>query len=275
MLLLEFNSNTSIQVSPSSWGGNPRLVVRKLYSQLAKIQPITKSEISTAKNKSRSRAPKSPYTGQSKSLTTGKALNNLSQIPLSSWNPQYASWAPAPLTPHNCYNTQSNTLTFIRNTVHTNQCHTVTRDFPNEKNTQQPPGHRTYLECETRGKVGKTGPTDKYNSQHDKNTASQKYEDYIREYTLHRNKCIDIIRTAFQDIRDVLKERESQRKNNLTSRNLQHNVNTEIDQMSDPPHQVTDKNHTNHKLHTPDTNPHLKGAATKPSWLPSLLLLRL
>ena len=318
MLLLGFNLNTNIQVSPSKWGGIPHIVVTKLYFQLARIQLITKSELSTAhpsrcktyrwvktppvtrgcfahplgckssklwvktphitrgcsahphgcksytqqlaqlstaKNKSRSRAPKSPYTGQSKSLTTGKTLNNLSQIPLSSWNPQYASWAPAPLTPHNCYNTQSNTLTFIRNIVHTNQCHTVTRYFPNEKHTQQPPGHRTYLEYETRGKVGKIGPTDKYNSHHVTKTASQKYENYLREYNLHRNKCIDIIRTAFQDIRDELKERESQRKNNTTSRTSQYNVNTEIDQTSDSPHQVTDKNYINHKLNTPDTNP--------------------
>ena len=121
MLLLEFNFNTSIQVSPSKWGGIPHIVVTKLNFQLARIQLITKSALSTAKNKSRSRAPKSPYTGQPKSLTTGNTLNNLSQIPLTSWNPLYASWAPAPLAPHDWNYKQSITRPFIRNIEHANK----------------------------------------------------------------------------------------------------------------------------------------------------------
>ena len=66
MLLLEFISNTNIQVSPSKWGGIPHIVVTKLYFQLARIQLITKSALSTAQTKSRSRATKSPFTGHTK-----------------------------------------------------------------------------------------------------------------------------------------------------------------------------------------------------------------
>jgi hypothetical protein len=112
-----------------------------------------------------------------------------------------------------------------------------------------------YLESEIRGIVGKIGPTDKYTSHHVTDTASQKYENYLREYTLHRNKCIAIIRTAFKDIRDMLNERDSQRQNNITFHISQHNVNTEIGQMSDMAHQGTNKIYLHHKLHTPDTNP--------------------
>ena len=149
-------------------------------------------------------------------------------------------WVYAPEnTTRNPRNT--NQSSFIRNTVRKNQRHTLTRDSPD---VQQPPGHRTYPEYHTRGTVGKIRPNDKHNSHHVTNTASQKYEDYLREYNIHRNKCIDIIRTAFQDIRDALKKRESQRQN------------TEIDQTSESPQQVTGKNHMTNTLHTPDTNPH-------------------
>jgi hypothetical protein len=150
-------------------------------------------------------------------------------------------------------NHTTNQSSFI-NLEQTDQYHTETGDSPNS-NKIQPPDlsmHREYVEKST---VRKIGPNDKYNSHHATNTASQKYEDYLREYNIHRNKCTDIIRTAFQNIRDVLKERESQRKNNITSHNSQNNANTKNDQTSESPQQVTGKNHITHKWLTPDTNP--------------------
>ena len=50
------------------------------------------------------------------------------------------------------------------------------------------------------------------NQQQDMDTAAQKYQKYLREYNIHRNQCINIIRKALQDIRDDLKQREQKRK---------------------------------------------------------------
>ena len=255
MVLSEFISDTTIQVSPSKWGGIPHIVVTKLYSQLARIQLITKSALSTAQTKSRSRATKSPFTGHKKSLT-GDTSNNPPQTTLtSSWNPHYASWAPAPLDPYDWNNKKSITSPFIRNTAHTNHCHTENRDLPNQNHIQQPPDHRPYLKYGTRGRFGKIGSTDKYHSHHDTETASQKYENYLREYTLHRNKCIDIIRTAFQDIRDEIQERESRRTNNTTSRTSQYIAHSETEQLNYL-HRVQHTKHTEHQLTTQDKIPH-------------------
>ena len=126
----------------------------------------------------------------------------------------------------------------IRTTVCKNQRHTLTRD----PDIQQPPGHRTYPEHHTRVTVGKIRLNDKLTNHQVTNTATQKYEDYLRKYNIHRNKCIEIIRTAFQDIRDTLKKRESQRQN------------TETEQTSEPLQQVIGKKHMTNTLHTLNTN---------------------
>jgi hypothetical protein len=56
-------------------------------------------------------------------------------------------------------------------------------------------------------------------NQYATDTVTQQYEKYLREYTIYRNKCISIIRTALQDIRDDLHKRElmRQRKQSLTN----------------------------------------------------------
>jgi hypothetical protein len=51
--------------------------------------------------------------------------------------------------------------------------------------------------------------------------AAQTYTQYLWEYTTYRNKCIQIIISAFQDIRDTLKEREHRRKLNASTYNTQ------------------------------------------------------
>ena len=52
----------------------------------------------------------------------------------------------------------------------------------------------------------------------------------------------------------MLHQRESQRQNNISSRILQHHVNTETDQISDSAHQGTHKSYPDHKLQAADTN---------------------
>jgi hypothetical protein len=219
MLLLELYFNTSIQVSPSMRGGNPHIVVIKLYNSVARFHHTTKSQISRAQTKSRSRATKSPHTGKQKSQITGNYLKNSSEITLySSWNPQFASWAFA-LQTSLCYTLQPtirNTkhtihgylprkLRLISNTEHTIRCYTLPGGFLHISNKQQP-SHHIHPESKSRGSLGKIRTTDKY-------------ENYLRQYNLHRNKCIAIIRTAFQDIRDMLHGRERKRNNNITSHN--------------------------------------------------------
>jgi hypothetical protein len=77
-----------------------------------------------------------------------------------------------------------------------------------------------YPEPEQMNRSEMIGSTAK-NQQQDTDIAAQKYQQYLREYNIHRNKCINIIRKALQDIRDDLKQREQKRKHKSLSCNTQ------------------------------------------------------
>jgi hypothetical protein len=173
----------------------------------------------------------------------------------SSWNPQYALWAPAPLAPHDWNNKKSIIRPFIRSIEHANQIRTVTVYSYTNTNTAQPPGQKMQRDDQKKDYVGKLRNTATDNSQPVTDTPSQKYENYLREYTLHRNKCISIIRDAFQDIRAMLHDRDTKRNNTTPSRTSQYNAHFETVQLSNP-HRVKHNKHTEHKLTTLDKNFH-------------------
>ena len=160
---------------------------------------------------------------------------------------------PPRWTPYDWNNKKSITSPFIRKIEHAHKIHTVTGDPYNNTNKTQPPGLTMHREYQKQGTAGKIGNNATVKSQHVTDTPSQKYENYIREYTLHRNKCIAIIRDAFQDIRAMLNDRENQRNNTTFSRTSKHNAYSEIDQSSAPTHRETHDNRTDHNLTIADT----------------------
>ena len=94
---------------------------------------------------------------------------------------------------------------------------------PKEINTLQPHHHQPYPGTDTILQRSYLEPTVKHLKQ-DNQIARQKYQKYLLEHTLHRNKCIEIIRSAFQSIRDTLLDRERRRQHQTQPTKFQQTI---------------------------------------------------
>ena len=153
--------------------------------------------------------------------------------------------------------TPESTITSTSNPINTKQS-----PFIGNINKIQPPGLNMHRDYEKKSTIGRIGSTDTHNSQLGTDTPSQKYAKYLRAYTLHRNKCIEIIRDAFQDIRAMLHERKTHRNittstrtshNALSETDPQHAVITEIEQIIDA-HTGQNNSNLNRTRNTIDTS---------------------